>query len=183
LHTLLVNAEISGPYVLVGADVGGFNVRLYASQYPDEVAGMVLVDSMHPDYETATLAVLPPESPGEPAMLGFIRSAGVFPDPTENLESIDFITSADQVRAADPLGDLPLVVLSSGDRYQYLDLPAEVDADMGKIWRDLQVDLTSLSSNSSHVLATEDGSYTYIPLSRPQLIIDSILKVMDDTQK
>ena len=45
LHTLLNNAGIEGPYVLVGHSLGGANVQLYASQYPNEVAGMVLVDS------------------------------------------------------------------------------------------------------------------------------------------
>jgi pimeloyl-ACP methyl ester carboxylesterase len=45
LHTLLKNAGVDGPYVLVGHSFGGANVQLYAAEYPDEVAGMVLVDS------------------------------------------------------------------------------------------------------------------------------------------
>ena len=45
LHTLLTNAGIPGPYVLVGHSAGGKNVRMFALQYPDEVAGMVLVDA------------------------------------------------------------------------------------------------------------------------------------------
>lgn len=47
LHTLLVKAAIPAPYVLVGHSLGGLNVQLYAMQYPDEVAGLVLVDSSH----------------------------------------------------------------------------------------------------------------------------------------
>lgn len=47
LHTLLVNADVQGPYVLVGHSLGGMLVRVYAHNYPDEVVGMVLVDSMH----------------------------------------------------------------------------------------------------------------------------------------
>lgn len=49
LHALLVKAGIEPPYVLVGHSLGGMNVRLYTSQYPEEVVGMVLVDSGHED--------------------------------------------------------------------------------------------------------------------------------------
>jgi pimeloyl-ACP methyl ester carboxylesterase len=45
LHTLLKTAGIPGPYVLVGHSFGGCNVRLFAHEYPQEVAGLVLVDS------------------------------------------------------------------------------------------------------------------------------------------
>ncbi|MCH6553751.1 MAG: alpha/beta hydrolase [Acidobacteria bacterium] len=48
LRTLLNHAGIEGPYVLVGHSFGGFTARLFASQYPEEVVGMVLVDPIHP---------------------------------------------------------------------------------------------------------------------------------------
>ena len=44
LHTLLSRANVSPPYVLVGHSLGGVYVRYYTHRYPDEVAGMVLVD-------------------------------------------------------------------------------------------------------------------------------------------
>lgn len=46
LHTLLNNAGISGPYVLVGHSLGAINMRLFAERYPDQVVGVVLVDTM-----------------------------------------------------------------------------------------------------------------------------------------
>ena len=49
LHSLLSNAGIKAPYVLVGHSWGGIIARVYASQYPKEVAGIVLVDSAHED--------------------------------------------------------------------------------------------------------------------------------------
>jgi pimeloyl-ACP methyl ester carboxylesterase len=49
LHTLLTNARIDGPYVLVGHSIGGIYVRQFAADYPDEVLGIALVDSAHPE--------------------------------------------------------------------------------------------------------------------------------------
>ena len=45
LHTLLHSGGVPGPYVLAGHSFGGLYVRIFAAQYPDEVAGMVLIDS------------------------------------------------------------------------------------------------------------------------------------------
>lgn len=44
IHKLLESAAVNGPYVLVGFSIGGLFARLYAHSYPEEVAGMVLVD-------------------------------------------------------------------------------------------------------------------------------------------
>jgi pimeloyl-ACP methyl ester carboxylesterase len=56
-HTLLTRAGVEPPYVLVGHSAGGLYARVFAHLYPDEVAGMVLVDAAHED-----LDVRPPES-------------------------------------------------------------------------------------------------------------------------
>jgi pimeloyl-ACP methyl ester carboxylesterase len=49
LHDLLVQAHIPGPYLLVGHSFGGYNQLVFQSLYPDQVVGIVLVDSSHPD--------------------------------------------------------------------------------------------------------------------------------------
>lgn len=49
LHALLKKANISGPYILVGASHGGLLVRLFAIEFPSEVTGMVLVDGGYED--------------------------------------------------------------------------------------------------------------------------------------
>jgi pimeloyl-ACP methyl ester carboxylesterase len=46
LHELLQQADIPGPYVLVGHSFGGLVVRRYAAMFPDEITGVVLVDPM-----------------------------------------------------------------------------------------------------------------------------------------
>jgi pimeloyl-ACP methyl ester carboxylesterase len=47
LRALLTNGGVEGPYVLVAHSLSGKTARLFASQHPDEVAGMVLVDARH----------------------------------------------------------------------------------------------------------------------------------------
>jgi len=47
LRALLLNAGVEGPFVLVGHSFGSFTVRLYASTYPGDVVGLVLVDPIH----------------------------------------------------------------------------------------------------------------------------------------
>ncbi len=49
LHMLLQNTGILGKYILVGHSLGGLFVQLYARTYPEEIAGIVLIDSVHPD--------------------------------------------------------------------------------------------------------------------------------------
>jgi pimeloyl-ACP methyl ester carboxylesterase len=55
LHSLLTEAGIKPPYILVGHSLGGVNMRLYASQYPEDVVGLVLVDSSHENQMTSKL--------------------------------------------------------------------------------------------------------------------------------
>jgi pimeloyl-ACP methyl ester carboxylesterase len=49
LHTMLETAGIKPPYILVGHSFGGLVMRRYATMYPEDVAGVVLVDPMRCD--------------------------------------------------------------------------------------------------------------------------------------
>lgn len=71
LHTLLRNAGIEPPYVLVGHSISGLHMRQYIAQYPDEIAGLVLVDSSHEDQ----LERLPEQNRNE--MAAQVRLLGV----------------------------------------------------------------------------------------------------------
>src|SRR5580692_2773985 len=94
LRSVLHKANIPPPYLLVGHSIGGFNVRVFAKQYPQEIAGMVLVDSSHPDQHAKLVAALAsePESADTPAMRILRRG----PDPTRSPEAIDLRACAQQ---------------------------------------------------------------------------------------
>ena len=106
LHALLAAADISGPIVLAGHSLGGLIVRLYASQYPDDVVGLVLVDGMPPDLPAAGLALLP--APERRETFAIMR--GLHPQDPEHL---DIIASGVWVMAHPP-AQVPTVVLAAG---------------------------------------------------------------------
>ncbi len=129
LRSLLDNAQIPGPYLLVGHGMGAWNVLLFAQKYPKEVAGLVLVEPLHPDEYTRALAALPTESSSNPDAMEMCRQGlkkiNALNDPTPYvpltsgyiLEPMDFPKSADKVRKVKSLGDVPLTVITTQGIY------------------------------------------------------------------
>jgi pimeloyl-ACP methyl ester carboxylesterase len=190
LHTLLVNAKIAGPYILVAHSMSGFNAHLYASQYPAEVAGMVWIDVCHPDQWDRQMALLPPESADEAPSVRYIRH-DVFEEfvskPLQNGECWDILASAEQVRAAGDLGDIPLVVLTRDVNrlnLEQLGFPPGFDVELvealARDWLAMQEELAGLSSNSTHILVPD--STHMIPVEYPESIVDAILQVLEEVR-
>lgn len=152
-----------------------FNARLYASQYPQDVVGMVLVDVSHPDLVPRWLALLPPESPDESQELGEFRQDLVSSEP-EELESVDQETSAAQVRATGSLGSTPLVVLTAGGEEWKAWLPPEVAESIHQEWLQMQEELAALSSNGTHIVVEDCGHY--IHGQQPDVVSDAIRSVV-----
>ena len=176
LHALLQAAMAPGPYVLVGHSYGGMFARLYASTYPSEVVGMVLVDAfsegledqMTPDQWTAYEELF---QPVPEALAGY-----------EDLEFTDLDTSATQVReatAVSPLRPQPLVVLSRG---QAMEMPADLPGGLTgegleHAWSVEQDRLAALLPDAKHVIAHE--SEHYIQLQQPELVIAAVREVVE----
>lgn len=180
LHTLMGKASLPGPYVLVGHSFGGLHTRLYASEYPDEVVGMVLIDAIHPDWWARARALLPTAAPDESPRLQNFRKflTEDVNDPSRNREGIDIEISTAQVRATGSLGDRPLVVLTAGIPNALAPgLPANLEAQLVRLMQqDLQAELAQLSSNSMHAVAPQSGHN--IQNDQPDLVIQAIRSVV-----
>lgn len=179
LHKLLTAAKIRGPYVLVGHSVGGLHVRVFAGMYPKDVAGVVLVDSTHPDQDSKWLAALGPAMPGEdPAVQrarDFLTSRMV--KPAEKPEPLDTAASCAQARAAGALANKPLAVVTHSLNWKMVpDLPDEVSKKLEDILQQQQNELAALSTDSTHVIATKAGHE--IQVDEPELVIKAIREVV-----
>jgi len=188
LHALLQNAPIKGPYVLVGHSGGGMMVRLYANQYPDDVVGVVLVDSAHPDMGDRLLTALPTETPGEDESLDTWRRYATVLSSSDGrgvyaIDGMDMLTSNAQVRAVTSLGDLPLAVVSRSPDNPILmpgipSLPDEINIPLLQQWQDMQTELEGLSTNSTRFIADHSGHG--IPEEEPRLVVEAIRFIADE---
>src|SRR6476646_2714564 len=169
LHTLLHRGGVPGPYVLAGHSFGGLYVRIFAAQYPDEVAGMVLIDSTGahlpastssqswgPDDILARASVLASTS----ARLGvgrfFTIGYDTLPQQSADEVAAKYATSSSlrstideflqatasehEAAALTDLGDKPLVVLTAG-------------SGNDAAWMKAQDQTATLSTNSVHRVA------------------------------
>jgi pimeloyl-ACP methyl ester carboxylesterase len=99
LHDLL-SADADEPYVLVGHSYGGMLVRVHADRYAGDVAGVVLLDSSHPDQSRRLLGALPPRRMGESAALRNLRR--FLDEDLPNPEGVDWAACSDEARATGP---------------------------------------------------------------------------------
>ena len=167
LHTLLHRAGETGPYVLPGHSFGGLYVRIFAAQYPNEVAGLVLVDSTAskeparsavPEAGDATSADRGPVLASLAARVGLARvlgqlDLGTLPphsrdDARTSIAQASWVrstvdeymrgdASAREAASLRDFGDKPLFVLTAGQGH-----PAS--------WMTAQKEMLLLSKNSAY---------------------------------
>lgn len=174
LWQLLQQAQIDGPYLLVGHSFAGLHLRLFVHQHAQVVVGLVLLDASHPDQWLRELQLLPPPSPGEPVALTSARDTlmAEWADPLRNEEGLDIAASAAQVQATDHFGQLPLVVITAGIDEWEEGFPPELASASAANWLAMQKDLAALSHNSIHIIATESDHS--IQDCQPELVVDVI---------
>jgi pimeloyl-ACP methyl ester carboxylesterase len=170
LHELLAAAGVPGPYVLVGASTGGLIAREYASLYPTEVSGTVLVDAISEAMEGLM-------RPGQFARYNLYYLQSPSPDAAqyEHLEAIDFYRSFAEMkpRRRSPRR-LPTVVISADYGFG---TPAGVSRRFAGIvnrtWKRSQRYLESLRPKTKRVIAY--GSGHQIHVNEPGLVARYVL--------
>lgn len=186
LKGLLDSLGIPGPFLLVGNSFGGYIVRYFAYQHPNQVAGLVLIESSHPDSARRMLEVMPPPAPNDSDFIKEMRASLISREPEEpgdNIEGIDFSACDDQASEASSLGDLPLVVIAAAnhakDEGDPINDPALVEPILAAAFERqhlaTQAELTRLSSRGRFVTAQESGHFVH--RYEPDLVV-GILKEM-----
>ena len=201
LHTLLQNAGIHGPYIMVGHSFGGFTAQYFARYFNHEIAGIVLIDSSHEEQvyrlpengkdvvrrslhqdrsNMVTRSVLHEHFPKEVAAVAqqlMTRWTALL---TWREEMANYALSSRELRDVHdrPILEIPIVVLTRGKRVW----PNTPYGDaMETVWKELQDELSSLNGNSTHVIAENSGHV--IHLDEPELVVDAIHDVLDFVEK
>lgn len=200
LRTLLLRAGEKPPFILVGHSFGAFDVLMFAKRYPDEVRGVVLVDGSHPDelfpfylkkkiwirFMQFTMPFGLPRwrkwCATGPADAGGVRQAIACrskPFATHYEQWSAFQDAAEEVRRLGSLGDTPLVVISR-DPDRAPDASDPIYGKREEHWKQLQLSLAKLSTDSVHLIAK--GSGHSVPNDRPDIIVDALRQLAERLQ-
>ena len=151
LEALLDSADVEGPYVLVGTSGGGYITAGYAFAHPDEVAGMVFVETPSPFIDP------PPE----------IVELTAWDHPS-NVENRDYLqVEKDAWAARTEIGDIPVTVISN-DYGPDAEPGARTNVEDQKGWLVLSPSAKQIVVTTGHAVEEAD----------PQLVIDAILDVV-----
>lgn len=163
LRYLVASANLPPPYILVAHSWSGINARYFANEYPDEIAGMVLIDSVHEDKYEQFERILNEEQTAR--MWAAVR------DPARNDEHIDRLTSIKQVHANQRVHKFPLIILTR----------ATDNDPQNQIETRLQSEFLKLSVNSKQYFSKYEDHY--IQNTEPELVVDVIRQVVESISK
>lgn len=178
LEAVLVSAGVTWPVRLVGHSIGGVIALEYARRRPERVAGLVLLDSSHPDQLARFAAVAGPDE--LEAGAEDRRQMTLHHPERPDLESL---LGQGPLRAGE-LGELPLLVVSrtvSPFAVPATDEAATDEAAASRlaeqreeVWQLLQADLATLSARAVHLRLA--GSRHYVHLDQPEWVARAILQ-------
>jgi pimeloyl-ACP methyl ester carboxylesterase len=188
IDRMMKMAGIQGPFIIVGQSFGGLTAQLYAKRYPQQTAGIVLVESSHPR-QSEMLEDLDKLSTGERKMVAG-RQSFEFDDSDPwrqqwlilnskrkaifaQMEELKYFRQSEtEVLEAGDMPDIPLAVLTRDQRL----LPTmNNNRSMEDVWRGLQRDLSESSPQGWQQIVK--GSGHNIHMDNPQAVIAAIRKV------
>jgi pimeloyl-ACP methyl ester carboxylesterase len=157
------------PFVLVGFSFGGLFTQLYAATYPEELAGVVLIESNHPD-----------ESDQFSAHLSRAQITADRKYANQNSEGIKIFKSLRQTQSAiSEFPDVPLVVVTAGHSDSDAWPPGWNPRLFDRLRAQQQQDLTTLSSTGSQIVARQSGHD--VPNEQPAIVIRAVNQVLRQT--
>jgi pimeloyl-ACP methyl ester carboxylesterase len=168
LHTLLINAKIKAPYILVAHSIGGLHARMFAQLYPREVAGMVLVDVLH-EQQLLALRNIAIDGLTEDQVLEMVATQEGMTGGTR-AEFLASLKSADQVKSTQ-LPQIPLAVLTAM-------IPDQNDSPESMLFKQmLHSQLAAQVPGGKHILAEQSSHH--IQYDQPELIIHAIQEMSE----
>lgn len=134
LHALLKAAAIAPPYILVGHSFGGISARLFASDYPTEVAGIVLVDPTPTTFVDGECAIV------TASLCAVLRQGS---DPSKNPDGLDIVKSGEEIAQASPLPGVPFVVLAATNHQQAAITDPAIEKQIEALWQQEEAKLAA----------------------------------------
>lgn len=166
LRATLQAKGIKPPYVLVGHSIGGLYVQLFSRLHPDEVAGMVLVDSTHPNQLSGAGAR--ENWPFWVKLVVDVMSSAMAGQELDNLPE-----TGQQMLALPPLTGKPVTVLSAKE-------PMSETSELARDSNAKRVDILRLNPGAKQVWV--DSGHA-IPFEKPEAVIKAIHDVLAATPR
>ena len=162
LRAALRNAGIEPPYVLVGQSFGGVYNRIFASLYPDEVVGMVLLDPTQEEFLDWLKIHYPEHTLSKEIVKNSAEGAGVW-------------TTLAQLQAVSSLPAVPIIVVT-GTKY----VDDEMRIKALPVWTASHENWVSKQPRGRHIEASESGHG--VQVEAPQLVVKLIREVVDEAR-
>jgi pimeloyl-ACP methyl ester carboxylesterase len=181
LHRLLSGVPIPSPYILAAHSLGGWYARVFAHLYPQEVVGLLLVDTSPTSPEAGIIyaTAYPTLSANEPPSVTQNRMSetAIYSGEMPSMDGLDMDASNAQVRQAGSFGDLPLVVIAhTPGLLELSQIDPAFQAQYAALFVQIEADQARLSTKGVFIQAHTHQHF--ISEYEPQIVIDALNQML-----